>query len=68
MTDLNHVAAMRVAQTKIHQGDLSWYVQTANNFIVRGKGKMTKAEAEAELQQIREWAYEEAQEEAANGW
>lgn len=62
MTDLQHVANMKVAQAKIHLGDVSWYVTTANNYIVRGPF-LGREVAEANLLQIRQWAAEEAAEE-----
>ena len=63
--DLQHVEAMRVGQTKIHLGDPRWYVQTANNWVVRGPYE-DKDEAVRNLQEIRDYAYEEAREEAAD--
>ena len=61
--DLNHVANMRVAQAKIWAGDTRWYVVTANGYIVRGPHP-ERAESERHLTEIRQFAYDEAREEA----
>ena len=64
MTDHVYLANMRVAQAKIHLGDVRWYVVNAANHVVKGPFEY-KLRAELELQLIRHKARKEAEAEAA---
>lgn len=68
MTDLTYVENMRVAQAKISEGDVRWYVVNAANHVVRGpftdNGDVTSRElADGALKNIRDRALEEAADE-----
>lgn len=61
---LQHVENMTVRQSRIHEGNTHWYIETANGYIVRGPYR-ERAQAEGALAQVRERAREELEEEGA---
>lgn len=61
---LNYLDNLSVRQSRIHKGDVRWFVQSANGWVIRGP-KDTRGEAQAELDEIRQLAWEEHEEEMA---
>lgn len=59
---ITHLEGMRVAQSRIAQGDVRWFVQTANGWVVRGPFDK-RDDAHDALGEIRRLAWEEHEEE-----